>query len=69
MPAQLSERPTAATEVTAPPWPAWPPTAAVNASTSLADVAAAVEPSVVSITVQGTGGEVEAQEWSCPRTG
>ena len=134
MPAQLSERPTAATEETAPPWPTWPPTAAehrdqgagpppppdrpaadgtggrrwswprrlstavvalaialtggmagaytatrldddrvvttpaaatvattgaVNASTSLADVAAAVEPSVVSITVQGTGGEVE----------
>jgi S1-C subfamily serine protease len=28
VPAQLSERPTAATEVTAPPWPAWPPTAA-----------------------------------------
>jgi putative serine protease PepD len=134
VPAQLWERPTAATEVTAPPWPAWPPTAAeqlghgtapppppdrpaadgtggrrrswprrlsaavvalvlaltggvagaytatrldgdhmlttpaaatvaatgaVNASTSLADVAAEVEPSVVSITVQATGGEVE----------
>jgi len=112
VPAQLSERPTAATEVTAPPPPperpaadgtggrrwSWPrrlsaavvalvlaltggvagaytatrldddhvattPAAAttgvVNVSTSLADVAAAVEPSVVSITVQGTDGEVE----------
>jgi putative serine protease PepD len=34
-------------------------TGVVNVSTSLADVAAAVEPSVVSITVQGTGAEVE----------
>ena len=112
MPAQLSERPTAATEVTAPPPPPERPaadgtggrrwrrrlsatvvalvlaltggvagaytatrldddhvvttpaaataaaTGVVNVSTSLADVAAAVEPSVVSITVQGTDGEV-----------
>ena len=58
MPAQLSERPTAATEETAPPWPAWPPTAAEHR-----DQGSGPPPPPDRPAADGTGG----RRWSWPR--
>ena len=58
MPAQLSERPTAATEEAAPPWPAWPPTAAEHR-----DQSAGPPPPPERPAADGTGG----RRWSWPR--
>ena len=58
MPAQLSERPTAATEEAAPPWPTWPPTAAEHR-----DQGAGPPPPPDRPAADGTGG----RRWSWPR--
>jgi S1-C subfamily serine protease len=58
VPAQLSERPTAATEEAAPTWPTWPPTAAEHR-----DQGEGPPPPPERPAADGTGG----RRWSWPR--